>query len=486
MKPHANRSRGRHMGRATPLVLLALTLAACGGGSGDDGGSAAATTPVPAPAPTPAPATPAPTSAAEAINQQYDQVGAVNAAIKAIAAGDEAAHQALDDGRYADWDRYWTVDYPTLVAALKAASDALTLGESRIQTLVYGAPAATSGTDALQRDKALIEVAGFVLLVVSTVSFIVNGELQRAEEAKKPPTTVDRSDFEAQRAKYWESKGVPPVAARTRALAEATQISVLQGLKVGVDHGKDFAVDQVTKPAFTSYLPDALSNAIDVPEHLDKLSASNKNIRAILARKGCRTKVKKTAGLFGSAVHHDPESPTLEIKSGVTKADESCSIYVCSTSAQRCAGLPVGDWEAAIFLPGHLRDIDTDVPAAGGGVSRIEAAPVAIADIARPAPRASCSQTQNAGGDTPDSRVIALGANSGTFTFSHENYGIRDRITILYDGSTLYDTGCVSNGGTRSISFSGLSSYVTVRVTPNCAGNTSGTAWNYRLACPAS
>ncbi len=82
--------------------------------------------------------------------------------------------------------------------------------------------------------------------------------------------------------------------------------------------------------------------------------------------------------------------------------------------------------------------------------------------------------------------TIPLGATSGTFRFSHEMFGIRDRIRILHDGLVLLDTGCVSGRATRMLSFSGLASFVSVEVLPNCSGTTSGTAWNYTLACPGS
>src|SRR5262249_50757559 len=58
-----------------------------------------------------------------------------------------------------------------------------------------------------------------------------------------------------------------------------------------------------------------------------------------------------------------------------------------------------------------------------------------------------CNSSQTAGGDTPESRVIELGKNAGTFTFTWDMYSIMDRMTLTYEGQVLHDTGCVSGGG---------------------------------------
>jgi IPT/TIG domain/Bacterial pre-peptidase C-terminal domain/Repeat of unknown function (DUF5648) len=96
---------------------------------------------------------------------------------------------------------------------------------------------------------------------------------------------------------------------------------------------------------------------------------------------------------------------------------------------------------------------------------------------------AQCSTTQNAGGDTPDTRTIELGKTSGSFAFAYQTYTQKDRIVVRYMGSTLFDTGCVGANGTKTLSFSGTSSQITVQVIPNCSGGT-GTAWNYTVSCP--
>lgn len=94
-----------------------------------------------------------------------------------------------------------------------------------------------------------------------------------------------------------------------------------------------------------------------------------------------------------------------------------------------------------------------------------------------------CSTQQVAGADTPETRVIDLGTNHGAFKFDWETYTQKDRITVSYEGKTLFDSGCVGANGTQNLSYSGTSTFVTVTVQPNCAGG-SGTAWNFTVYCP--
>lgn len=98
---------------------------------------------------------------------------------------------------------------------------------------------------------------------------------------------------------------------------------------------------------------------------------------------------------------------------------------------------------------------------------------------------AQCSSTQNAGGDTPDTRMIELGKPAGTFDFSYETYSQQDQILVKYQGNTLFDTGCVGTNGTKTktLTYSGSLTQIVVQVIPNCRGG-SGTAWNYSVACP--
>ena len=94
-----------------------------------------------------------------------------------------------------------------------------------------------------------------------------------------------------------------------------------------------------------------------------------------------------------------------------------------------------------------------------------------------------CNTTTQAGGDAPETHTYAMGQSSGTFRFDYDTYAQQDRITVTYEGATLFDTGCVGASGTQYISYSGSSNNVTVSVQPNCAGGT-GTAWTFTVYCP--
>jgi hypothetical protein len=76
-----------------------------------------------------------------------------------------------------------------------------------------------------------------------------------------------------------------------------------------------------------------------------------------------------------------------------------------------------------------------------------------------------------------------MGRTAGTFHFLYDTYFMEDRMTVKYEGATLFDTGCVGASGDVILSFSGSSSAITVEVAPNCAGG-SGTAWTFTVQCP--
>lgn len=100
-------------------------------------------------------------------------------------------------------------------------------------------------------------------------------------------------------------------------------------------------------------------------------------------------------------------------------------------------------------------------------------------------PAQSCNAGQQvAGADTPDSRSFEMGRTSATFQFDYDTYSQQDRIQVYYQGSPIYDTGCVGKADTVHPSYSGQSTVIQVVVTPNCAGG-SGTQWNYTVHCPS-
>ncbi|OWA50811.1 hypothetical protein BV898_15317 [Hypsibius exemplaris] len=97
---------------------------------------------------------------------------------------------------------------------------------------------------------------------------------------------------------------------------------------------------------------------------------------------------------------------------------------------------------------------------------------------------AACDGQTVAGADTPVSRRYNLGTTKGTMKFSYQTYSIPDRVTVVYEGKALYDSGCVGTSQSVPISFSGSTKEMRVDVEPNCQG-TSGTKWYFTLPCPS-
>lgn len=92
-----------------------------------------------------------------------------------------------------------------------------------------------------------------------------------------------------------------------------------------------------------------------------------------------------------------------------------------------------------------------------------------------------CNTTVEGGGGVT-SAVYELGQTSGTFSFTYQAFSVPDRFEVIYQGSTLIDTGTVSGGATLTRTYSGTATFVTVIVTGSTSG--SGTAWNVAVGCP--
>jgi protocatechuate 3,4-dioxygenase beta subunit len=104
----------------------------------------------------------------------------------------------------------------------------------------------------------------------------------------------------------------------------------------------------------------------------------------------------------------------------------------------------------------------------------------------------ACNATVVAGGDGDDTKVFNLGKTSGTISFYYDTQSVPDEIVVIYEGKTLYDTGCVGQALNSTIStatvpltYSGSSSQITVVAHGDCDNpQFSGTYWTYSLSCP--
>jgi len=176
--------------------------------------------------------------------------------------------------------------------------------------------------------------------------------------------------------------------------------------------------------------------------------------------------------------------------------------YVNMYYAPKAYGVTAGIVDASASVTGAGAGTYVGPAAAGGGVSggvllggAVLAGGAAVAGGAGGSggnggsggggPTGSICSTANASGnDAPQSISVDLGKTSGTFVFSWQMQTIKDRMVVTTSTlAPLFDTGCVSKGGSVSIPFTDSSGKIRVNVQPNCAGG-SGTAWSFEVRCP--
>lgn len=104
-----------------------------------------------------------------------------------------------------------------------------------------------------------------------------------------------------------------------------------------------------------------------------------------------------------------------------------------------------------------------------------------------PTPVAPCNASTSSGGAGVTTTVHDIGvAGPTSFVFDWEAQNVPDQFEVFYEGALIHDTGVVGdaiNEGTGSATLTvpaGTSTQVTVVVT-----GPSGTAWDYRVNCPA-
>jgi hypothetical protein len=107
----------------------------------------------------------------------------------------------------------------------------------------------------------------------------------------------------------------------------------------------------------------------------------------------------------------------------------------------------------------------------------------------KPPTEIGCDKITKQGANTPETFVVELGQKSGSFIFEYNMYNVPDRILVEYEGKKTFDTGCVGNRqgagkgvGSKTITYSGSSTKVTVKVLPSCEGGT--TKWTFTANCP--
>lgn len=117
-----------------------------------------------------------------------------------------------------------------------------------------------------------------------------------------------------------------------------------------------------------------------------------------------------------------------------------------------------------------------------------------------PPPPQPCNTTISSGGPAGETRTIALGRTSGTFTVSFETRWYPDRIIVTYEGLEILRSPCFKTWTIHpvtqvvtadigpqlfDVSYAGSSTQITVTVEPNCdAGFNNTTWWQYKVSCP--
>jgi hypothetical protein len=95
-----------------------------------------------------------------------------------------------------------------------------------------------------------------------------------------------------------------------------------------------------------------------------------------------------------------------------------------------------------------------------------------------------CNNIVESGSDDAKNYLIELGSPSGSFTLDYNMFAsIPDEINVYHDDKWIGGTGCKVGADSIWIDYSGNSTQVEVRVTPNCDGNTDGTNWNFTVNC---
>jgi len=203
----------------------------------------------------------------------------------------------------------------------------------------------------------------------------------------------------------------------------------------------------------------------------------------------------------------------------VTAADQTVSVTQtarCSfTASPRVLNFPAGGGQAVVNVSAEPQGCDesswrvTNLPSfitvsATGGTGtgsitataqpnlnpllRTDVVGVAgeLVQILQAGSASACVAQERSGGDIAETRTIDLGRSSGTFLFSYEtSVDTPDRMLVSYQGSPLFDTGCVALGSARAqpLTYAGTATTVTIQVMPNCSGG-SRSSWFFKVSCP--
>jgi hypothetical protein len=98
-----------------------------------------------------------------------------------------------------------------------------------------------------------------------------------------------------------------------------------------------------------------------------------------------------------------------------------------------------------------------------------------------------CNSNISANGDNQEHhKTWDLGTTSGIIRYCYDTENIPDKITLIYDGRVIHDSGIIGTSGERCFTFNYVYNprkprHLDVHVFPS---SDSGTKWDYRIDCP--
>jgi hypothetical protein len=95
-----------------------------------------------------------------------------------------------------------------------------------------------------------------------------------------------------------------------------------------------------------------------------------------------------------------------------------------------------------------------------------------------------CNTQYKSGANEPEQYTIDVNKKYGSLVFTYNTYTVKDRIHIYYNGSKVFDSGCVGSSGSQVLTLNGFSSVFTIIVDPRCDKDQSTTAWDFTMGCP--
>jgi len=175
--------------------------------------------------------------------------------------------------------------------------------------------------------------------------------------------------------------------------------------------------------------------------------------------------VDRAEGLFDAATH------------GVTTTEQRLQGDTRGVPAGQVAG---GQRQQSVSRTDQQERQDRDRDPSPHPTANPSTTPATPAVTLTPTPTPqSCNVQTTSGGAGTTTTVHSLGRTNGTFAFRYEAFSIKDRFQVIYEGSTILDTGPVAGGATSNLTFSGAATTVSVIVT-----GPAGTGWNYTVSCP--